>query len=95
VKLTAAWFYAALIIALSAWILQSFIQPLLAACVIAIASWPLYSQFTARMPRVSRGMTALIFTCLVTAFVLAPLIFAIGALAIESQVLLQHIAAAD
>jgi predicted PurR-regulated permease PerM len=96
VKLTAAWLYAALIIVLSAWILQSFMLPLLSACVIAVASWPLYSQFAGRMPRrLTRSMTALMFTCLVTVFVLAPLIFAVGALAIESQAVLHQIAAAD
>jgi hypothetical protein len=36
------------IIVLSAWILQSFILPLPSACVIAVASWPLYRQFAGR-----------------------------------------------
>jgi hypothetical protein len=36
-----------------------------------------------------------IFRCLVTVFVLTPLIFAVGALAIESQAVLPQIAAAD
>jgi predicted PurR-regulated permease PerM len=95
-KPTAGWFYAALIIVLSGWILHSFITPLLSACVIAIASWPLYGRFAARMPRhVTRGATALIFTCLVTVFVLVPLIVAVGALAVESQAVIQQVAAAD
>ncbi len=41
VELTAGWTYAALIIVLSAWVLHSFLEALLAACVTAIASWPL------------------------------------------------------
>src|SRR5512134_2857228 len=96
VKPTAGWFYAALIIVLSVWILHSFITPLLSACVIAIASWPLYGRFAARMPRrVTRTATALIFTCVVTVSVLVPLIFAVGALVVEIQAVLQQVAAAD
>lgn len=96
VKPTAGWFYAALIIVLSVWILHSFLTPLLSACVIAIASWPLYERFAARMPRyVTRSATALIFTCVVTVFVLVPLIIAVGALVVESQAVLQRIVAAD
>ena len=39
-KLTAGWFYGALVVLLCAWILHEFLEPLLAAGVIAIASWP-------------------------------------------------------
>lgn len=95
-KPTVGWLYAALIIVLSVWILHSFITPLLSACVIAIASWPLYERFAARMSRrVTRSATALIFTCVVTLLVLVPLIIAVGALVVESQAVLQKIAAAD
>jgi len=34
-----------------AWVLHGFITPLLSACVVAIASWPLYRRFAAHMPR--------------------------------------------
>ena len=89
-------FYAALVIVLSAWILHSFVQALLAACVTAIASWPLYRRFTARLPSaVGRSARAVMFTVVMTLFVLAPLIFAIGAMLVEAHALLLQIAAAD
>ncbi|HET7362251.1 MAG TPA: AI-2E family transporter [Burkholderiales bacterium] len=95
-KLSAGWFYGALVLALAAWILHGFLEPLLAASVIAIASWPLYERFAARLPRrVTRGMASLMFTCGVTVFVLGPLIFAFLALLSESHVLLRDVALAD
>jgi predicted PurR-regulated permease PerM len=95
-KITGGQFYGALIVALSAWILQSFLLPLLVACVTAIASWPLYRQFVARLPRrMPRSATSLSFTSVMTVFVLAPLMFAVGALLAEAHALLLEIAAAD
>ncbi|MBL8540022.1 MAG: AI-2E family transporter, partial [Betaproteobacteria bacterium] len=96
VMLSGGWFYGALIVALSVWILHSFLDALLVACVTAIASWPLYRQFAARLPRrMPRSATALIFTCVMTIFVLAPLMFGFGALLTEAHSLLLEIAAAD
>ena len=96
VKLTAGWFYGALIIALSVWILQSFLIALLAACVTAIASWPLYRRLAAHLTgHIPRSVAPLIFTCAVTAFVLAPLTFAVIAMLTEAHALLVEIAAAD
>ena len=96
VKITGSLFYGALIIALSAWILHSFLLPLLVACVTAIASWSLYRQFVARLPRrMPPSVTSLIFTSVMTVFVLAPMMFALGALLAEAQALLLEIAAAD
>ena len=95
-KITGGRFYGALIVALSAWILQSFLLPLLVACVTAIASWPLYRRFVARLPqRMPPSATSLIFTSVMTVFVLAPLMFAVGALLAEAHALLLEIAAAD
>jgi predicted PurR-regulated permease PerM len=95
-KLNAGWLYGALLVLLSAWVLHGFLEPLLAACVIAIASWPLYERFAARLPaRVSRGAASLMFTCLITLFGLGPLVFAFGALLVESQALLREVALAD
>ena len=85
-----------LIVVLSAWILHSFLQAILAACVTAIASWPLYTRFAVRLPRrIGRSSKSLIFTLAMTVFVLAPLMFAFGALLTEAQALLLEIAAAD
>ena len=97
VKVAAGWFsYGALIVLLSAWVLHSFLPALLGACVTAIASWPLYRQFAARLPwRMPRSVTSLVFTAAMTVFVLAPLMFALGALLAEAHALLVKIAAAD
>ena len=96
VKITQGRFYGALIVALSVWILQSFLLPLLVACVTAVASWPLYRRLVARLPqRMPPSATSLIFTSLMTVFVLAPLVFALGALLAEAHALLLEIAAAD
>ena len=95
-KLTAGGFYGMLIIVLSAWILHAFLEALLAACVTAIASWPLYRLFTACMPRwMGRSAVCLGFTSLMIVFVLAPLVVAFGALLTEAHALLLGIAAAD
>ena len=88
--------YAALIIVLSAWVLHSFVEALLAACVTAIASWPLYRKFSACLPRqMPRSAAPLFFTAGITVFVLAPLMFALGALLAEAHAVLLMIAAAD
>ena len=96
VKPSPGWLYGALIIALSVWVLHSFLQAVLAACVTAIASWPLYKRFAARAARhAGRSATSLMFTLGMTLLVLAPLMFAIGALVTEAQGMLMEIAAAD
>ena len=95
VKLTAGWFCGALIIVLSVWVLHSFLHALLAACVTAIASWPLYRRFMASLPRrIAPTSGSLIFTLMITLFVLGPLMFAFGALLTEAHALLLEIAAA-
>ena len=81
VKLAAGWCCGALIVVLSAWVLHSFLQALLAACVTAIASWPLYRRFMAALPRrIAQTSGSLIFTLMIVLFVLGPLMFALGAL---------------
>jgi predicted PurR-regulated permease PerM len=96
ITLKARLLYGALIVALSIWIAHSFLEPVLAACVTAIASWPLYQRFRHRLsPRIGRGSSALIFTSIMSVFVLAPMMFAAGALVTEAYVLLSQIAAAD
>ena len=96
IKLSPGGFYGGLIVILSAWILHSFLQAMLAACVTAIASWPLYTRFAARLPRrIGRSSKSLIFTLAMTVFVLGPLTFAFAALLTEAHSLLVEIAAAD
>jgi len=95
-KLNPGWFYGALIVGVSIWVLHGFVEALLAACVTAIASWPLYERFAARLPqRIRRSATPLVFTLAMTVFVLAPLMYAFGALVSEAQALLLDLAAAD
>jgi len=89
-------FCAALIIVLSAWVLHSFVEALLAACVTAITTWPLYRKFSACLPRrMARSAAPLFFTAGITVFVLAPLMFALGALLTEAHALLLQVASAD
>jgi predicted PurR-regulated permease PerM len=92
---SARWIFGAIIVAVSAWILQGFVHALLAAVVIAIASWPLYRRFTARLPRKARRAAPLLFTTIMAGFVFAPLMFAFGALASEVHALLVAVADAD
>jgi predicted PurR-regulated permease PerM len=95
-KLTPRRLLAALITILSIWIVHGFIEALLAACVTAIASWPLYAAFHARLPRgIGKSAGAAIFTAAITVFVLAPLVFAAWALLSEAHTLLLGLAAAD
>ena len=89
-KLSPGRVLAATLVALAVWIVQGFIEALLAACVIAIATWPLYMSFRARLPRsVGRSSSAAIFTAAISVFVLAPMVFACWALLREAHTLLQ------
>src|SRR5580765_5290684 len=95
-KLSPGRVLAATLVALAAWIVQGFIEALLAACVIAIATWPLYVSFRARLSRsVGRGSSAATFTAAISVFVLAPMVFACWALLRETQTLLQSLMVAD
>lgn len=71
-SLNAARIHVALVIALSLWVLHSFVPALLVACVIAVASRPLYRRFAGRLaPGVVRRSAPLAFTVLMSVFVLA------------------------
>ena len=96
VKLNARWAYGAVIVAVSFWVLHGFLEALLAACVAAVASWPLYVRFRASLPRHLRpGASALAFTALMAVFVLAPAVFAFAALLTEAHALLADLATID
>lgn len=96
IKLSVGWFYGALVVVLSIWILHSFLEALLAAGVTAVASWPLYARFRGHVRRRLPGSAAsLFFTLAMVVFVLAPLIFAFGAVLTEANALLNELAAAD
>jgi predicted PurR-regulated permease PerM len=81
---------------LALWVVHAFLEAILAACVIATASWPLYTRFTARLPRgIGPAAAPVLFTGGLTLFVLAPLVFACWALLTEAHALLVGLAAAD
>jgi len=95
-KLTPGRLFAAAIVVLAFWIVHGFIQALLAAGITAIASWPLYLAFRARLPRnMGRNGAAVIFTVAITVFLLVPMLFACWALLSEMHALLHGLAAAD
>ena len=95
-KLTPGRLLAAAIVVLAFWIVHGFIQALLAAGLTAIASWPLYLAFLARLPRnMGHSSGAVIFTIAITVFLLAPMVFALWALLSEAHALLYGLAAAD
>lgn len=94
-KLNAGWLYGAALALLAAWVLHGFVEALLAACVAAIASWPLYRGFAARLPARAARFAPELFTSLVTLFVLTPMVLAFGALLAEAGALSGAIAAAD
>jgi predicted PurR-regulated permease PerM len=90
------WLWAALVVLLSCWILRSFFEPLAWASIIAIATWPVYRRFAQRLPgRVASNVTPLLFTVLVSLFVLGPIVFAFGALVSEAHRWIDQIAVAD
>ena len=95
-KLAAGWAYGALIVLLALWTLHGFVEALLAACVTAVATWPLYGRFAGSMPaRMRESGAPLAFTTLMALFVIAPMLFAFGALVAEGHALLLELAAAD
>jgi predicted PurR-regulated permease PerM len=95
-QLTPGRLLAAAIVALSFWIVHGLVQAVLAAGLIAIASWPLYAAYRSRLPSgVGKSGGAAIFTFAITAFVLAPMVFAVWALLGQTHMLLQGLAAAD
>jgi predicted PurR-regulated permease PerM len=95
-KLTPGRLLAAAIVGLAFWIVRGFTEALLAAGAIAIASWPLYVAFRARLPRrVGESGGVAIFTVTISVFLLAPMVFACAALVGEVHALLLGLTAAD
>jgi predicted PurR-regulated permease PerM len=95
-KLTPGRILAFTLAVISIWVVHGFLEAILAACVVATASWPLYARFAARLPRgTARAAAPVLFTCGVTIFVLAPLVFAGWALLAEARDLLDSLATAD
>lgn len=96
VRLTTPGVLGAFVLVLAAWMLHSFLPALLVACVTAVATWPLYVRVAVRLrPHMSRSAISLGFTLLVSALVLAPLVFACWALLAKASTLVLEIVAAD
>jgi predicted PurR-regulated permease PerM len=95
-KLTPGLALAASVVLLAGWIVHGFIDALLAASVTAVATWPLYERFRARVPaRIGPAASAAMFTLGITVLVLAPLVLAGAALLSEARELLLNLLAAD
>jgi len=90
------WLWAALVVLLSGWVLRSFFEPLAWASVIAVATWPIYRRFAQHLPgRVASNVSPLLFTVLVSLFVLGPMVFAFGAMVSEAHRWIDQIVVAD
>jgi len=90
------WIWAALVLLLSTWLLMSFLEPLLWAFFIALATWPLYRRFSSLRPlRAGPSARALLFTGLVAVFGLGPLAFAFTAIARQAESWARGLAAAE
>ena len=80
------WIAGALIVGLSIAILWGFLQVLLWAAIIAVATWPIYRRFVHRMSSsMASNVTPLLFTVLVALVVLGPPSFAIATLASHAR----------
>ena len=95
-KVDVRWFWTVLVAVLSALVLRSFIEPLLWAVVVAIATWPIYRRLALRFrTSTTSSAFALLFTTLVSLFLLGPIVFAFGTLVVQAQYLIHQIAVTD
>src|SRR6266853_1994889 len=85
-KFGPGWISTSLVLLLALWILRGFLVPLTWAVIIALATWPLYRRFSAWLPqRFSSNGIPLLFTALVTLFVVGPFGFAFVAVGTKAQ----------
>lgn len=74
-----------LVLAASAWFFHSFLVPVLAATIIAFASWPLHRRLQANVGMSTTGSAALL-VLVILLFLVIPLVFAIAYAIAEVQV---------
>jgi predicted PurR-regulated permease PerM len=86
---------AAVILALTFWLIRSFMIPLIWAAVFAVANWPLYRRCAQRAPKAMGALLPPAFSILVTLLVLGPIVFAMSILARQSQTWLTEISIMD
>ena len=90
------WISTSLVLLLALWILRGFLVPLTWAVIIALATWPLYRRFSTWLPqRFSSNGIPLLFTALVTLFVVGPFGFAFVAVGTKAQAWAHEFIAAD
>src|SRR5262245_58444876 len=82
----ASWLPAVCAALAALWLLRSFLEPLLWALILGLATWPRYRRFSARLPLwVGPSGKALLFTVAVTALVLGPFLGAVAVIAREAE----------
>ena len=87
---------AAIVLALTFWLIRSFVVPLIWATIFAVANWPLYRRCALHLPDALRArVLPVAFSVLVTFLVLGPVVFAFGILAGHSQAWLTEISIMD
>ncbi len=95
-RLGPRWISTSLVLLLALWILRGFLVPLTWAVIIALATWPLYRRFSTWLPqRFSSNGIPLLFTALVTLFVVGPFGFAFVAVGTKAQAWAHEFIAAD
>ena len=83
-------------LALTFWLIRSFLVPLIWAAVFAIANWPLYRRCAQHLPdTLKTRVLPLAFSVLITLLVLGPVVFAFAILARHSQAWLTEISIMD
>ena len=87
---------AAVVLALTFWLIRSFMIPLIWAGVFAVANWPLYRRCARHAPEAMRAhLLPLAFSILITFLVLGPIVFAFATLARQSQAWLTELSIMD
>ena len=90
------WLLTSVALLFALWMLRSFLIPMAWSFMLALATWPFYLRFAARsQPRFGSTMTALLFTVLVTLFLLGPFVFALITIAEQAQTWLAQLSVAE
>jgi len=90
------WLVTGLALAFALWLLRSFLVPMAWSFMLALATWPLYRRFAARLlPLFGSTVTALLFTALVSLFLLGPFVFALITIAEQAQTWVTQLSLAE
>jgi predicted PurR-regulated permease PerM len=80
--------FAAALLALALWVARSHLAALAWAVVMAVAAWPLYERFSARLPG-RRTLASLLFTVLTALLLAFPVVLALIEIGREAQAIMQ------